>query len=180
MLAAIQTTPTSHTSISARAKMTVSPGAEAASVLLQDSSNNGDNKVTTTKQPSSSIDASTAITCNAQDERDKKPDNRSEISRPVVFQCSSCRTIVADSTDLVDRRADLRWVIFACQHGNVRISPDWLFSNDGSTYGCLYNPLHCSKCDTVIGVTFHTTNAAIEALRGKFILFTSTLLVYAS
>lgn len=104
---------------------------------------------------------------------------RQEITRPVVFQCAHCRTIVADSTDLVDRRADLRWVVFSRRHGNVAVrSESWLFSDDAATYGCLYNPLHCGKCDAVVGTTFHTTNAAIEGVRGKFVLFTSALLVY--
>ena len=102
-------------------------------------------------------------------------DIKSVIQRPVVFQCQQCRTIVADSSDLLCTDAVNKLVVFRDHHRNISILPEWHWSQEEYSFGSLYQSLVCAKCSTEIGVRYHTTNANIDNLRDMFTLFTGAL-----
>ena len=100
-----------------------------------------------------------------------------EICRPVVFQCRSCRTIVGDSGELEVADPVNKFIVFRGHHPNISIRPEWHWSQEDYSFGSLYQDVACTKCDSVIGVRYHTTNANTDHLRNMFTLSASALFV---
>jgi hypothetical protein len=100
-----------------------------------------------------------------------------EICRPVVFQCRNCRTIVGDSGDLEVADPTNKFIVFRGSHPNITIRPEWHWSQEEYSFGSLYQDVACTKCDSVIGVRYHTTNANTDHLRNMFTLSASALFV---
>ena len=100
-----------------------------------------------------------------------------EICRPVVFQCRNCRTIVGDSGDLEVADPVNKFIVFRGNHPNISTRPEWHWSQEDYSFGSLYQDVACTKCDSVIGVRYHTTNANTDHLRNMFTLSASALFV---
>lgn len=100
-----------------------------------------------------------------------------EICRPVVFQCRNCRTIVGDSGDLEVADPVNKFIVFRGNHPNITIRPEWHWSQEEYSFGSLYQDVACTKCDSIIGVRYHTTNANTDHLRNMFTLSASALFV---
>ena len=109
----------------------------------------------------------------------KSAANLQGIFHPVVFQCRQCRTIVADSSDLLAADARHRHVVFRREeHANIVVQPEWHLEQDGFAFGSVYQKLLCRNCDREVGVRYHTTNAELDHLRGMLTLKTECLFVY--
>ena len=97
------------------------------------------------------------------------------ITRPCVFQCLTCRSIVSDSSDLECVMHEHKLIVFRTHHPNVDVLANWHWSQETYSFGSLYQDLACAKCGTVIGVQYKTTNAEMDKLRDKYALYSGKL-----
>ncbi|KAF0686825.1 Aste57867_21385 [Aphanomyces stellatus] len=95
-----------------------------------------------------------------------------EVPFPVVFQCRTCRAIVADSTSFSSSNVDQRTITFS------RVV-HLLKSNTARTEGGnTFHELTCTQCDTVLGKVYIGTVRALDAVRDLYTLNADALTNY--
>jgi hypothetical protein len=101
-------------------------------------------------------------------------DTGNKVDLPVVFMCGGCRTVVTDSTFLLETDAKQQRIIFSgalnYEFGQKETPPN----GNGETL-CV---LRCNHCKKEIGKWFHSTPRQMDRLRDRFCLSSNALVSY--
>ena len=68
-----------------------------------------------------------------------------------VFQCGSCRTVIADSLNIVDMNAAKQQITFKACTSTACKDDDIITSKEGDDRGSTYEILRCKECATELG-----------------------------
>lgn len=93
----------------------------------------------------------------------------------IIFQCSKCRTMVADSTLGVSVSEDHNTLLMPAASELV-ISNDCTLSKTGVDAGCGYRNVSCAHCGKCLGRVYESTSPALDHQRGLYILKSSCLI----
>ncbi|PRT52412.1 Kinetochore protein mis18 [Wickerhamiella sorbophila] len=99
----------------------------------------------------------------------------------VVFQCRHCDAIVGDATDWLKAVKDIDSIALGnITEGSVYVEkePVRVTSQFRIDRGAEYLPLHCSKCDAVLGLYYLSTGRFDDDLRNSYLLHISELKSY--
>jgi hypothetical protein len=99
------------------------------------------------------------------------------VTRPVVFQCKRCRSILGDSLALVGVNPVLQVVVLARTRG-VRLSDKLEMSRDAADDASTFHAAYCESCGSHVGRVFRTTPATLDPLRDMYSLDRSALQSY--
>lgn len=94
-------------------------------------------------------------------------EDQQEISGPLVFSCSKCRTIVGDSYSFLSSNEDMQTITLTAA-SNIQRSADVYTSTLGSDIGSTYFSFSCINCNTSLGRYYLTTSSDLDDLRSKF------------
>lgn len=96
---------------------------------------------------------------------------------PMVWQCSACRQILADSNCFVCDIPELKLVCVAKAPG-TRPSADVSVSQVGFDKGSAFNLTLCVRCGTPVGRVYRTTSGRMDAARDATCLLSSNITQY--
>lgn len=91
----------------------------------------------------------------------------SDITGPLVFSCSSCKTIVGDSYAFICSNESLKSITLSAAN-NIERSADVYTSKGGYDIGSTYFSFACSVCHASIGRYYLTTSKDLDQIREKF------------
>jgi kinetochore protein Mis18 len=94
-------------------------------------------------------------------------EEQQEISGPLVFSCSKCRTIVGDSYSFLSSNEDMQTITLTAA-SNIQRSADVYTSTVGSDIGSTYFSFSCINCNASLGRYYLTTSSDLDDLRSKF------------
>jgi Yippee zinc-binding/DNA-binding /Mis18, centromere assembly len=99
------------------------------------------------------------------------------VTRPVVFQCKRCRSILGDSLGLVAVNAELEVVVLGRTKG-VTVGSELEVSRGGIEASSTFHAAFCASCGARVGRVFRTTPSTLDAMRDMFSLDRSALQSY--
>mmetsp|Transcript_23551 Transcript_23551/g.72729 ORF Transcript_23551/g.72729 Transcript_23551/m.72729 type:complete len:165 (-) Transcript_23551:387-881(-) len=100
-------------------------------------------------------------------------------SRPLVFQCRSCRIIVGDSLSIDSTNERLNSLTLT-RVSSLSQSEDITTSTapDAPDRGSTFQALHCVQCTACLGKVYLTTRPELDSFRGRYTLDTNAICSY--
>lgn len=95
----------------------------------------------------------------------------------IVFQCVSCRAIIADSTLPYENDPDCETIAFAGAMSIAQL-PEIHLSKAGADAGCTYRKVTCAICHSFLGRVYTSTTAELDHRRETFIVDSSAISTY--
>ncbi|XP_041121262.1 uncharacterized protein LOC121323972 isoform X2 [Polyodon spathula] len=87
-----------------------------------------------------------------------------------VFLCSQCNTVLGDSLNTCGDDKRLNVIICLKVTNDLVVEDELQFGLQGKVSGCVYKPLRCECCQSVVGMVLHSTARAFTSLRNLFLL----------
>ncbi|XP_041131403.1 protein Mis18-beta-like [Polyodon spathula] len=95
-----------------------------------------------------------------------------------VFLCSHCNTVLGDSVNTCGDDKRLNVIICLKVTNDVVVEDELQFGLQGKVSGCVYKPLRCECCQSVVGMVLHSTARAFTSLRNLFLLHKENISCY--
>lgn len=107
--------------------------------------------------------------------------DRLTVSMFVVFQCRHCDAIVGDTSDWLKAVKDIDSIALGnvtegavyLEDQSIRVTSQFRIDR-----GAEYSPLHCSKCDAVLGIYYLSTGRFDDDLRNAYLFHSAELKSY--
>ena len=96
---------------------------------------------------------------------------------PIIFQCSSCLTIIGDSFNMVCTDHEMETISLSGV-SNVLRSETESTSGDGPDRGCTFVVLLCSHCQKIVGRIYIGTSKPLDHVRDLFTLHSNSIVSY--
>lgn len=103
--------------------------------------------------------------------------NNSSGSKVIIFQCATCRSVVADSTLDYEFDADCTTVSLEAA-SNVRVDDSIGMCKQGVDAGCTFRRIICLHCSAALGRVYVTTFPELDHRRNRHTFDTDSLITY--
>lgn len=113
----------------------------------------------------------------SNEEEKKEERSEEEISGPLCFSCSKCRTIVGDSFSFLTSNEEAQTITLTAS-SNIKRSADVYTSKGGFDVGSTYFNFTCSNCQELLGRYYLTTSKDLDELREKFTFLVTKIQSY--
>ncbi len=101
-----------------------------------------------------------------------------ELTTAVVLQCSSCRTIFADTLEgYVGSNSETGTISFKAVR-RITVADEDEICSTGWFRRCVFQKLFCEECGQVVGRKLNSTTTECDSLRGAYTFDKSCLLTY--
>lgn len=119
----------------------------------------------------------TTINGSSKEESSIYLGNNSSESKVIIFQCSTCRSVVADSTLDYEFDADCTTVSLEAA-SNVLVNDNIDMCKQGADAGCTFRRIVCSHCSAALGRVYVTTFPEMDHQRNRHTFDTDSLITY--
>ncbi|CDF35551.1 unnamed protein product [Chondrus crispus] len=114
---------------------------------------------------------------NSEEHSDLPEEDDDGLSNDVIFQCSSCRSVVGDTLSEYEAHLESKTISLKAAR-SVVIEGKMKMSSTGFDAGCTYRPIRCSECQHHLGRVYGSTTPALDSRRCTYTFDTTTLVSY--